>query len=96
MTTPTHSHKAWTDKGGHVTLELPPIRQAIASNSIRLIDNQNTLTLHKTEVMPKSSGHAGRLVSPESLGNQNWRPHIFHALVRNAYKKHMTNRAYKP
>ena len=20
MTTPTHSHKAWTDKGGHVTL----------------------------------------------------------------------------
>ena len=23
MTTPTHSHKAWTDKGGHVTITYP-------------------------------------------------------------------------
>ena len=24
MTTPTHSHKAWTDKGGHVRAPLSP------------------------------------------------------------------------
>ena len=34
MTTPTHSHKHWTDKGGHVNLRpLIPYMATLALNS---------------------------------------------------------------
>jgi len=39
MTTPTHSHKAWTDKGGHVSVVLPaPVFRlhVVAYNLIRI------------------------------------------------------------
>jgi hypothetical protein len=34
MTTPTHSHKAWTDKGGHVSFPANNFRSLYSSQPV--------------------------------------------------------------
>lgn len=72
-------HSLQIIEGNQMGLAL--IRHAIASNSIRLLDNPDALTLDQTEVTPGLSVPAGRRMRAETLVDQNCRPYISHVFV---------------